>query len=110
MGGLPQDTTAREERDASTSPGSGDRAGDSDDRERRPRLSDQDLHQARADGYDDWTWTDTHVASFAGGATGVGYMFTRIGVGFFDVLTFPWPTKPVMQPPTPVVYLEGVVD
>ena len=62
------------------------------------------------DGYEDWTWTDTHVSTFAGGVTGVGYMFTRVGVGFFDVLTFPWPTKPVMQPPTPTVYLEGVAD
>jgi hypothetical protein len=61
-------------------------------------------------GYQEWTWTDAGVAAFSGGVVGVGYMLTHIGVGFFEVVTFPWPTGPVMLPPTPTVYLEGVMQ
>jgi putative exosortase-associated protein (TIGR04073 family) len=31
--------------------------------------------------------------------TGTGYMFCRIGTGIFDIVTFPWPTKALMEPP-----------
>jgi putative exosortase-associated protein (TIGR04073 family) len=46
------------------------------------------------------------VGGFTGTFTGVGYMFARMGVGLFDVVTFPVPTGPVMQPATPDGFLE----
>ena len=38
---------------------------------------------------------------FTGTITGIGYMLARIGVGVFDIATFPIPTKSLMQPPVP---------
>ncbi len=46
------------------------------------------------------------VGYFAGTFTGIGYMFARVGVGLFDVFTFPWPTQPVMEPATPDRFIE----
>jgi len=44
------------------------------------------------------------AAVSSGVVLGVGYMFGRIGTGMFDVVTFPWPTHPLMTPA--VVYLD----
>lgn len=46
------------------------------------------------------------VGGFVGTFTGIGYTFARLGVGLFDVFTFPWPTQPVMQPATPDGFIE----
>jgi putative exosortase-associated protein (TIGR04073 family) len=47
---------------------------------------------------------------FTGGVTGIGFMAARIGVGVFDVFTFPIPSRPVMQPGTPGFFLETILD
>lgn len=41
------------------------------------------------------------IGYFTGTITGIGYMFARIGVGVFDIVTFPVPTGPVMTPSAP---------
>ena len=57
---------------------------------------------------DDITWADVYVGAAAGGIVGIGYMFMRIGVGVVDIVSFPVPTKPLMQPATPQILLEGL--
>ena len=54
------------------------------------------------------TVTDVSVGTTTGGLVGVGTMFVRVGVGAFDLVTFPWPTRPWIRPATPAIYLEDV--
>lgn len=41
------------------------------------------------------------VGYFVGTFTGIGYMAARIGTGVFDVVTFPVPSGPIMEPSVP---------
>jgi putative exosortase-associated protein (TIGR04073 family) len=41
------------------------------------------------------------IGYFTGTLTGIGYTLARIGVGVFDVVTFPVPTDPIMHPSAP---------
>lgn len=51
---------------------------------------------------------DVGVGTFAGVFKGVGYTVARFGVGAFDFLTFPLPTRPLMRPATPAIFLEDL--
>jgi putative exosortase-associated protein (TIGR04073 family) len=42
--------------------------------------------------------------------TGIGYMVARIAVGVFDIVTFPVPTAPLMDPATPDSVIELALD
>ncbi len=46
----------------------------------------------------------------AGAAEGLGMMFVRAGVGVFEIITFPVPTEPFIQPEAPENPLEVVVN
>lgn len=46
------------------------------------------------------------IAMFTGAVTGTGYMCARVGVGFWEVVSFPYPTRPLMQPSTPDGFFE----
>lgn len=41
------------------------------------------------------------VGYFTGLCVGIGFTVARIGVGIADVITFPVPTQPILQPATP---------
>ena len=41
------------------------------------------------------------VGYFTGLFVGIGFTVARIGVGIADVITFPVPTQPILQPATP---------
>jgi len=45
-----------------------------------------------------------------GTVTGVVYTVARVGVGVVDILTFPIPTRPLMQPEIPATTLEILDD
>jgi putative exosortase-associated protein (TIGR04073 family) len=46
---------------------------------------------------------------FTGTISGLGYTGARIGVGLFDLVTFPVPSRPVMRPGAPHTFLEVVL-
>jgi putative exosortase-associated protein (TIGR04073 family) len=46
------------------------------------------------------------IGFLTGTITGIGYTLARIGVGVFDIVTFPVPTPPVMLPSAP----DGLVE
>ena len=48
------------------------------------------------------------IGYFTGTITGIGYTLARIGVGIFDVVTFPVPTRPVMLPSAPDGLFEAI--
>ena len=50
------------------------------------------------------------VGYSTGIVTGIGYMGARIGVGLYDMLTFPMPSAPLMQPATPAFTFEWMSD
>ena len=54
------------------------------------------------------TVADMGVGAFAGLFTGIGYGFMRLGIGIFDTVTFPIPTKALLRPATPAIYLEDL--
>lgn len=55
-------------------------------------------------------WADISVGGCVGFFEGIGYMVTRIGVGVFDIVSFPVPTRPLMHPKTPNVFLEDEME
>lgn len=52
----------------------------------------------------------TMVGYGTGFVTGVGYGVARVGVGLFDMVTFPIPTAPVMQPAAPNLLVETLAE
>jgi putative exosortase-associated protein (TIGR04073 family) len=46
------------------------------------------------------------VGYFTGLIVGIGFMVARIGVGVAEIVSFPVPTGPLMQPPTP----DGMIE
>lgn len=51
---------------------------------------------------------DIGVGTFAGVFKGVGFTFARFGIGLFDFFTFLLPTRPLMRPATPAIFLEDL--
>ena len=48
------------------------------------------------------------VGYFTGLFVGIGFMLARIGVGVADIVSFPVPTRPMMNPPTPDGLIETI--
>jgi len=54
------------------------------------------------------TVTDIGVGTGTGFVVGIGYTAMRLGVGIFDTVSFPIPTRPLMRTATPAVYFEDL--
>ena len=48
------------------------------------------------------------VGYFTGFFVGIGFMVARIGVGVAEIVSFPIPTRPMMNPPTPDGLIETI--
>ena len=54
------------------------------------------------------TSVDTAVGTVTGLFVGVGHTALRFGVGVFDTVSFPIPTRPLIRPGTPAIFLEDL--
>lgn len=54
------------------------------------------------------TVADIGVGTGTGFFVGIGYTVMRFGIGVFDTVSFPIPTRPLMRTATPAIYLEDL--
>jgi putative exosortase-associated protein (TIGR04073 family) len=62
--------------------------------------------EAKRAGLSGGSFGDVQVGGATGLVTGLGYAVARMGVGAFDIVSFPLPTEPVMHPDVPLLFFE----